>query len=329
MSMNPGDPNSFNHRTERLSTGRTYHFVDQRPAHYTAETPTLLCLHGFPDLWYGWRHQIGPWVRRGYRVIAPDMLGYGGTDKPTAPEEYSMKRLSDDMAALLDIVGVRKAVVIGHDWGSYTAGRFALWHPDRLRALAMLSVPYNPPIPVYLSLPEIVKRLPNLGYQLYLASDASTKEVEANLDRFLRLMYSLVTPDKNMLLEGKLRQVLFHAEGQAPAKKLLLNEKMSNMNGPLSYYRTTKARFDEEKAARLAPSLPASLPVLHIYGSRDKTTAASAAEASRQLIPRLELVELDGVGHWVMLQAKEEITEAVGGWLERVGVVPAKAHGKL
>lgn len=96
-------------------------------------------------------------MRAGYRVIAPDMLGYGGTDKPRAAEEYSTRRLCADLAALLDVVGVHKAVsvpefrthvicdvellamqiVIGHDWGSYIAARFALWHPDRLLALGL------------------------------------------------------------------------------------------------------------------------------------------------------------------------------------------------
>ena len=98
-------------------------------------------------------------MRAGYRVIVPDMLGYGETDKPRAAEEYSMRRLSADLAALLDVVEVQKAVgarsapeftkhviamlmfavqiVIGHDWGSYTASRFALWHPNRLLALAL------------------------------------------------------------------------------------------------------------------------------------------------------------------------------------------------
>jgi soluble epoxide hydrolase/lipid-phosphate phosphatase len=129
--MDPTDPASFNHRTERLSTGRTYHFVDHKPERPSLSSLTILCVHGFPDIWcvvrsllpphffryvrgrYGWRHQIGPWVRAGYRVIAPDMLGYGGTDKPRAAEEYSTRRLCADLAALLDVVGVHKAVSAG------------------------------------------------------------------------------------------------------------------------------------------------------------------------------------------------------------------------
>ena len=97
------------HHQTCLSTGRSYHYVDQKPRQNQHGT-TLLCLHGFPDLWYGWRHQIRPWVEAGYRVIVPDMLGYGKTDMPSEASAYSTKRLCDDLAALLDHVGVQKAV---------------------------------------------------------------------------------------------------------------------------------------------------------------------------------------------------------------------------
>jgi soluble epoxide hydrolase/lipid-phosphate phosphatase len=136
--MDPADPSSFNHVTALLSTGRTYHFVDEKPANYDARAhPAVLCVHGFPDSWYGWRHQVAPWVARGLRVVVPDMLGYGGTDKPRAVAEYTTRRLCADLAALLDHLALDTVVLAGHDWGSYTAGRFALWHTERLRALIL------------------------------------------------------------------------------------------------------------------------------------------------------------------------------------------------
>jgi pimeloyl-ACP methyl ester carboxylesterase len=85
--------------------------VDQVPEGCDKErTPTLLCIHGFPDLWYGWRYQIRPWVNRGYRVIAPDMLGYGGSSKPEDVAEYTTKKLCADLVALLDRLNIGKAV---------------------------------------------------------------------------------------------------------------------------------------------------------------------------------------------------------------------------
>lgn len=133
-NMNPLDPSSYPRRSVLLSTGRTYHFVDTgSPA---PSAPTLLCIHGFPDNWYGYRYQIPHWSRVA-RVIVPDMLGYGGTDKPRDASEYSTKKLSADLTALLDLLDVQQAIVIGHDWGAFTAARFALWAPDRLKALVM------------------------------------------------------------------------------------------------------------------------------------------------------------------------------------------------
>ncbi len=160
--MDPQNPDSFQHYTARSSTGRSYHYVDQVPKEFDAGlSPTILCIHGFPDLWYGWRYQIGPWVRKGYRVVVPDMLGYGGTDKPFDAKEYSTKQLCADLAALLDHLKVERAVsvilrqrnghltphfkvVVGHDWGSFTAARFAMWHPARLTALVMYALRHIP-----------------------------------------------------------------------------------------------------------------------------------------------------------------------------------------
>ncbi|KAI0057544.1 alpha/beta-hydrolase [Artomyces pyxidatus] len=334
--MDPSDPSSFHHRKEHLSTGRTYHFVDQKPAGYNASTLTILCVHGFPDIWYGWRYQIGPWVRKGYRVLAPDMLGYGGTDKPAAPEEYSTKRLSDDLAALLDVAGVRQVILIGHDWGSYTVGRFALWHPDRLLALVTLSVPYVPPAKQYIPLVDLVRQFPNFGYQLYLSDDTHTREIEENLVLFLRLMYGLTKPSKPMVLPGNLREIITKRESGKPANQPILTEEelgyihsqMMSIKGPLSYYRTLQFRYEEEKAANLPDSLRADLPVLLIWGLKDATASPAALKRAKQCVPRLTTVPLERVGHWVMLEAKEKVTDTVLLWLEELALAP-RAGTKL
>ncbi|THH19891.1 hypothetical protein EW146_g1339 [Bondarzewia mesenterica] len=270
--------------------------------------PTIVCVHGFPDLWYGWRYQIGPWVKRGYRVIAPDMLGYGGTEKPAAAEEYSMKKLCDDLAALLDLVGVQRVILIGHDWGSYTAGRFALWHPGRLLALAMLSVPYVPPTPEYISLEEIVKRVPNFGYQLYFANDESTSEIESNLDRFLRLMYGRVRPSKPFVQVGNLREYLLEGEEGTPTKKVHVSDeelgyyvsKLKSMQGPLSYYRTTKVRYEENKVTAHFLSLVMNTDFEFLTATLDfsrELTIRDACGLTRVLFLGNEGCDLDSWGH--------------------------------
>ncbi|TFK55629.1 alpha/beta-hydrolase [Heliocybe sulcata] len=319
--MNPSNAASFHHRYELLSTGRRYHFVDEKPANYDAiTTPTLLCIHGFPDCWYGWRFQIGPWVKRGYRVIVPDMLGYGGTDKPKETKEYSPKRLSDDMAALLDLDEIRKAVIIGHDWGSFIVGRFALWHPDRLLALILLSVPFTAPAKQYTPLHRIVEHAPNLGYQLYLADDKYTSEIEAGLHVMLPLMHRTPNAGVNFTMPGALRPIVVGEKKTWQQEREYYLEQLRQMHGPLSYYRTSKIRFDEEKAASLPSSLRPDLPVLFIWGTADPTSRALMAQKGH--IAKLEEVAIHGKGHWLMIEAKDLVTEKVTDWLTELKIVP-------
>ncbi|EIN10999.1 alpha/beta-hydrolase [Punctularia strigosozonata HHB-11173 SS5] len=281
--MDPSDPLSFVHKSILLSTGRQYHYVDQLPLTYDhASIVTLVCVHGFPDLWYGWRYQIRPWVERGYRVVVPDMLGYGTTDKPYDIGAYTTKRLCEDLVALLDHIGVRKAVMIGHDWGSFTVSRFALWHPDRIIALIQLSVPYTPPAPEYISVEEMARRYSNFAYQVYFADPSSTQEIEDNETQYYRSFF-----------EGAMR-------------------------GPLNYYRTARLRFEEEKAANLPTTLPASLPALLIWGTEDPTCLRPVVARAHKFVPSLREVSVEGCGHWIMIEAKDAVTQTVLDFLDSV-----------
>ena len=109
----------------------------------SGEGPLVLLIHGWPESWYSWRHQIGELSAAGYQVAAPDVRGYGGSDKPGAIEDYDMANMTSDMAGLVSVLGSKPAVVIGHDWGAPIAWNTALLHPDKVRAVAGLSVPYT------------------------------------------------------------------------------------------------------------------------------------------------------------------------------------------
>ena len=108
------------------------------------EGPLVVLVHGFPESWYSWRHQLGPIAAAGFTVCAIDVRGYGGSDKPHEVEAYSLEHLSADVAGLITALSRDKsAVVIGHDWGAPIAWTTALVHPARVRAVAGLSVPYT------------------------------------------------------------------------------------------------------------------------------------------------------------------------------------------
>ncbi|KAJ7734027.1 epoxide hydrolase [Mycena maculata] len=303
-----------------LPSGHTWAFVDANPDGRT----TLLCLHGFPDLSYGYWHQIGPWARAGFRVVVPDMLGYGGSDAPVDPAQYTTKRLAADLAALLTLLGVARAVVIGHDWGSFTAGRFALWHPERVLALVLMSVPFTPAARGPVALETIAQHAPNLAYQLYLASPAAAPTIEADILYFLGLAFAPPHAPVDFTPRGALAAFLASPPSPAaaaqmpsvltPAERALYCAafRARGMTGPTNYYRTTHLRGAEERGSPSATSTsnpkPGALtlppvPVLALYGTRDPTITPAALAGQRRTIPPQQLTEraMEGAGHWVLL----------------------------
>src|SRR5215207_5150996 len=106
--------------------------------------PLVLLLHGFPESWYSWRHQIAALAAAGFHAVAPDQRGYGQTDKPEPIEQYTQLHRVGDVIGLLDALGEEQAVVVGHDWGAPVAWNTALLRPDRVRGVVGLSVPFRP-----------------------------------------------------------------------------------------------------------------------------------------------------------------------------------------
>src|SRR5437660_282487 len=106
--------------------------------------PLVLLCHGFPESWYSWRHQLPALAEAGFHAVAPDMRGYGGTDRPEAIDQYTLLHLVGDMVGLLEALGAGSAVIAGHDWGAPVAWHAGLMRPDLFRGVIALSVPYRP-----------------------------------------------------------------------------------------------------------------------------------------------------------------------------------------
>eukprot|EP00249_Psilotum_nudum_P019646 c27356_g1_i1 orf=367-1323(-) len=107
--------------------------------------PVVLLVHGFPEFWYSWRHQIPVLAQAGFHAVAPDMRGYGKTDAPVDVKKYTILHIIGDLIGLLDALGEQQVFVIGHDWGAYISWHLALLFPDRVKALVNLSVTFKPP----------------------------------------------------------------------------------------------------------------------------------------------------------------------------------------
>ncbi|KAI5424439.1 hypothetical protein KIW84_030577, partial [Lathyrus oleraceus] len=108
------------------------------------EGPVVLFLHGFPELWYSWRHQIAALGSLGYRAVAPDLRGYGDTEAPSSISSYTIFHLVGDIVALIDALGVEQVFLVAHDWGAIIGWNLCLFRPEKVKAYVCLSVPYLP-----------------------------------------------------------------------------------------------------------------------------------------------------------------------------------------
>ena len=152
--------------------------------------PLVVMIHGWPESWYSWRHQIGPVRDAGYRVVVPDVRGYGGSDAPHAIEAYDMENLIGDVLGLIDHFGENQAILFGHDWGAPVVWNTTALHPDRVRAVAALSVPYSPRGKV--SSIELWRQIyaGRFFYQLYFQEPGVAEaEFEADIRKSLRKIY--------------------------------------------------------------------------------------------------------------------------------------------
>ena len=147
------------------------------------EGPLVILCHGFPESWYSWRHQLQALAGAGYHAVAPDMRGYGQTDRPEEIEKYSLLQLVGDMVGVLDALGAGEAVIAGHDWGAPVAWHAALLRPDRFRGVIGLSVPFRPRGPAR---PTTVMPQTDdaVFYQLYFQTPGVA---EAEFERDIRL----------------------------------------------------------------------------------------------------------------------------------------------
>nr|CAB3465660.1 unnamed protein product [Digitaria exilis] len=134
---------AISHRTVEVGAGVRLHVAEAGPA----GAPAVLLLHGFPELWYTWRHQMRALAAAGYRAVAPDLRGYGGSSGAASaedPGQFTALHVVGDLVALLDALGEKKVFVAAHDWGALTAWSLCLFRADRVRALVALSVAYTP-----------------------------------------------------------------------------------------------------------------------------------------------------------------------------------------
>ncbi len=292
-----------------------------------ADGPPVVLCHGFPELWYSWRHQLGALADAGYRAMAPDLRGYGASARPGEVTDYGSDELTGDMAGLLDHYGYEQASFVGHDWGAMLVWEMGRLRPERVSSICNMSVPYtNSPAPPTQIFEVIFEG--KFFYMLYFQPVGPAEaEFEADPRLFLRTMlYAAVgegmahaNPLPDAPREGtRFMDILPPAPdvlpdwiSEADVDVYAAAFKESGFFGPVSFYRNMDANWERAK------DIPASvytMPTAFITGSLDPVNSMmpGAAEAMAEALPDFRgATVVDGAGHWVQQERPAETNAAL------------------
>jgi pimeloyl-ACP methyl ester carboxylesterase len=292
------------------------------------EGPLILLAHGWPESWYSWRHQITALAGAGYHVVAPDMRGYGETDKPADVDEYDIVHLAGDMVGVLDALGEETAIMVGHDWGSVVAWNTVLLHPDRFSAVIAMSVPYSGRSPE----PPMASMQASFGdnffYILYHneAGGVAEAEYDSNPRGFLSRLY--LSPDSPR--EAPVNTDPLRASGGwidrmgAPIGMpgwlepqdldyIVSQFESAGFRGGVNYYRNLERNWEITENLQ---GVKVDVPALFIAGEQDGVIGGASKEqltgSLNQVVDDLrDVVLIPGVGHWVQQEAPGETNAAI------------------
>jgi pimeloyl-ACP methyl ester carboxylesterase len=298
--------------------------------------PLVIMVHGFPESWYSWRHQIGPVAAAGYTVAAIDVRGYGGSDKPHAVAAYGMEQIVGDLVGLKTALSPdAPAILVGHDWGAPIVWNSAFVHADHFRAVAGLSVPFAgaPSRPFTEVFREKFTSKGLFFYQEYFQLPGRAEaELEPDVRRFLTLFLTSISgeapdnawpvkPVDALLLDGLQAPAALPAWlTQADLDYYTGEFAQSGLRGPLNRYRNHEADH-----AWLSPLAGRKLeqPSLYIGGTRDPASTlfgqvSDPVAMMRHFAPRVEGHMLDGCGHWTQQERPVEVNRLLLDWLARL-----------
>jgi pimeloyl-ACP methyl ester carboxylesterase len=268
--------------------------------------PLVVLTHGFPELGYSWRHQVPVLVEAGFRVLVPDMRGYGGSDAPPNVEDYAIDQIAKDIVGLIDHAGRETAILIGHDWGADAAWKTAWMYPERVERVAGLSVPFVPRAPA----PPLPIMRRHLGGDFYMVWIQEPGPAEAALERDVR---------RTLATQRQWDAKWADDEDEDPPTPRFMTDaelavyveafERTGFRGGLNYYRNLDRNWE-----LTAPfgDRRIEMPALFLTGERDPVRKFSPASAMDGWVTDLrESVFVPGAGHWVQQQAPDEVNAAL------------------
>ena len=280
----PSDPSELRHGYAELGDVRL-HYVE------AGEGPLVVLLHGFPELWYSWRHQIPALAAAGLRVVAPDMRGYNLSSKPAGVAAYSIGRLAGDVRDLIHERGETRAGLVGHDWGGAVAWATAAIHPDAIERLAVLNLPHP-------------RRM--------IEGLRTTRQLRRSWYMFA---FQLPWLPERMARSGRWRWLRAGFEHDARPGAFTVSDierytqawsQPGAMTAMINYYR---AAFRHPSLRMRGRAGAIEAPTLVIWGERDRYLGAELAEPHREDVPGLQrVVRLPHASHWVAQDDPERVS---------------------
>lgn len=292
--------------------------------------PLVILCHGWPELSYSWRHQIGAIADAGFHAVAPDMRGFGKTSAPQDIAAYSIMDTVGDVVGLVQALGETKAILIGHDWSAPVVWHAALFRPDMFTAVAGLSVP--PPLRTKGRPLEKLRKdgIENFYWQYFQTPGVAEAEFERDVDRSMRAMFAkgfgdganslFVDPAKGFLANRSQNPVLPDWISEAELAHFVANYKASGFRGGFNWYRNIDRNW--ELTAPWHGALVRQ-PSLFIAGSEDSVItgmigAKRVAELDKVLPDLRGKIIIDGAGHWVQQERPAEVNAALLKFLREV-----------
>jgi len=258
--------------------------------HYAAlgKGSLVVFIHGFPDFWYSWRHQMNG-LKDDFRVAALDTRGYNKSDQPEKQEDYDMSLLVKDVAAVIKAEGKEKATIVGHDWGGSIAWQFAMAIPQMTENLIIINLPH----------PR------GLSREL-----ANNPEQQANA-QYARLFQQ---PNSHKLLNAQTLARFVAKDAETQTEYIEAFER-SSVNGMMNYYRQNYPREPFEDSTAKMPNI--TVPVLQFHGLKDTALLSDGLNGTWEWIDRdYTLVTIPDAGHWAHHDAPELVTETIKCWLK-------------
>lgn len=262
--------------------------------------PPVILVHGFPELAYSWRHQLPALADAGFRAIAYDQRGYGGSTKPPEVEAYRLVHLVDDLIGLADALDLDRFRLVGHDWGAIVAWTAAILHPDRIDRLVSLNVPYRGWCTGFPTTEVLAAMGQRFAYALsFQEVGAVEARFAADPDAWLRAMVLRVAADPGFLTD---EEFAVYRDGLVAG----------GLFGPVGPYRNI-----DRNAADLGhlADAPITMPTLMITVDRDPVLPAAYAEGMEAWVPDLRVRHIEHCGHWTQQEQPEAVNAALVGFL--------------